>query len=75
LWALLHHLGTLDPLAWLSMRDYNETIEDAEKVGGSLKPRGQMAAFVETFEECQLVDLGFNGPRFTWNNGQDGQIL
>ena len=67
LWALLRHLGILEPLAWLSMGDYNETIEDAEKVGSSLKPRGQMAAFRETLE-CRLVDLGFNGPRFTWNN-------
>ena len=66
------HLGTLEPLAWLSRGDYNETIEDAEKVDGSLKPMGQMAAFRETLEKCRLVDLCFNGPRFTWNNGQDG---
>ena len=29
----------------VSMGDYNETIKDVEKMGGSLKPRGQMAAF------------------------------
>jgi hypothetical protein len=27
-----------------------------------------MAAFREALEECELSDLGFNGPRFTWNN-------
>jgi hypothetical protein len=44
-WALLRHLGTFEPLAWLSIGEYNETIDDTKKVGGSLKPRRQMVEF------------------------------
>jgi hypothetical protein len=72
-WTLLRHLGTYDPMAWLSMGDYNETTEDVEKVGGSLKPKGQMVAFRETLDDCRLVDLGFNKPKFTMRNGQEGE--
>jgi hypothetical protein len=27
-----------------------------------------MIAFQQTLEFCELSDLGFNGPRFTWTN-------
>jgi hypothetical protein len=29
-----------------------------------------MEDFVHTLEECGLSDLGFKGPKFTWNNGR-----
>lgn len=72
-WTLLCHLGNLMPTAWLSIGDYNEIIEDSEKVRGNLKPRGQMEAFRGALEDCCLTNLGFLGPRYTWNNGQEGQ--
>jgi hypothetical protein len=64
-WTLLHHLGTLMPTAWLSMGDYNEITEDSEKVGGNLKPRGQIEAFWGALEDCCLTDLRFLGPQYT----------
>ena len=70
-WALLRHLGSFMPNAWLSMGDYNEILEDREKVGGRRRPRGQMEAFQYAIEDCQLADLGFVGPHYTWNNGQE----
>lgn len=34
---------------------------------------GQMNDFCSTLEDCLLSDLGFKGPRFTWNNGREGR--
>jgi hypothetical protein len=31
-----------------------------------------MIDFQEVLEDCQLCDLGFKGPKFTWNNGLGG---
>ncbi|GLT71972.1 hypothetical protein SLA2020_439500 [Shorea laevis] len=31
-----------------------------------------MEAFKHTLEDCQLNDLGFQGPKFTWNNSISG---
>ena len=31
--------------------------------------------FRECLEDCGLVDLGFSGPKFTWNNRQAGSDL
>jgi len=32
----------------------------------------QMRLFRDCLEDCQLVDLGFCGPKYTWNNKQHG---
>jgi hypothetical protein len=32
----------------------------------------QMKLFRECLEDCDLVDLGFSGPKFTWNNREKG---
>ena len=39
----------------------------SEKEGGSDRPRQQMTNFIETINACGLHDLGYNGPKFTWN--------
>jgi hypothetical protein len=31
-----------------------------------------MLAFQQTLEECDLSDLGFVGPKYTWSNCQKG---
>lgn len=38
----------------------------SEKEGGSIRPRQQMANFVDTVNWCDLRDIGFIGPKFTW---------
>ncbi|KAK3229264.1 hypothetical protein Dsin_001145 [Dipteronia sinensis] len=32
-----------------------------------------MVQFREVMDDCDLVDLGFSGLRFTWNNKRDGK--
>ncbi|TXG73471.1 hypothetical protein EZV62_002050 [Acer yangbiense] len=32
-----------------------------------------ISQFKEAVDDCDLMDLGFSGPRFTWNNMRDGK--
>ncbi|XP_059458257.1 uncharacterized protein LOC132187840 [Corylus avellana] len=69
-WALLRHLSSYMPLAWLSMGDFNEILNDEEKIGVCRQPRWQMEAFRDAIEGCRLDDLGAVGHKFTWSNGK-----
>lgn len=62
----------MDPVPWLCAGDFNEIISLTEKYGGSVRANGQMEAFRNTLTDCALADLGCSGPKFTWNNGMEG---
>lgn len=66
--ALLSHLKHYQPIPWLCLGDFNEILDQSEKVGVSLRHDVQMAQFRTTLEECNLSDLGFMGSKFTWMN-------
>jgi hypothetical protein len=36
---------------------------------------GSHASLQQTLEECELTDLGYCGPKFTWTNCQEGESL
>ena len=74
-WELLKHLARLDPLPCMCIGDFNEVANGTEKVGGNVRQNGLMQAFQQTLEECELFDLGYCGPKYTWNNGQEGMVF
>lgn len=43
--------------------------------GGAKRARRQMTDFQEALEDSQLCDLGFKGPKYTWNNGREGEAF
>ena len=63
----IKYLKETSSLPWLTIGDFNEIIGTSEKEGGSDRPRQQMTNFIETINACGLRDLGYNGPKFTWN--------
>jgi exonuclease III len=69
-WAILRFLSSLSPSPWLCVGDFNEIVEQAEKEDSLLRRDSQMNHFREALEFCQLGDLGFSGPRFTWCNNR-----
>jgi ribonuclease HI len=71
-WALIKHLAQLDPIPWVCIGDFNEVLTTSEKLGGSGRANSQMVAFRQTLEFCELTDLGYRGPKFTWSNCQEG---
>ena len=65
-WNLLRNLHNQFSLPWLCGGDFNELVKSHEKRGGRPHPYGQMQKFREVLDECGLLDLGFNGKKFTW---------
>ncbi|MBA0850954.1 hypothetical protein Goshw_010165 [Gossypium schwendimanii] len=53
-WNLLKILGKDKTQPWLVSEDFNEMMYSFEKRGGIPREEKRMAAFCETFEECQL---------------------
>jgi hypothetical protein len=72
-WSLLRCLKNLDPEPWLCVGDFNEILHLSEKYGGGRKPQRAMDVFKATLEFCELHDMGFKGPKYTWCNFRDGQ--
>ena len=66
-WNLLRELHSQRSLPWLCGGDFNELLKSHEKHGGRLRPYGQMEKFREVLDECNLLDLGYVGNKFTWS--------
>lgn len=53
----IHGIAANVQLPWTVLGDFNDIIDDSEKFH-------RMSAF----RDCQLLDLGFYGQKFTWTN-------
>ena len=74
-WQLLKHLHTRFLVPWLCCGNFNEILQSSEKQGRLPKQQQPMMEFWAAFLHCGLVDLGFQGNIFTWNNGRPGDAL
>ncbi|KAL5541281.1 hypothetical protein UlMin_042503 [Ulmus minor] len=70
-WDLLKRLGDSHSLPWLCGGDLNEILFDHEKKGGGDRASYLLRNFREAIEYCNLADLGFRGPKFTWCRGNN----
>jgi exonuclease III len=71
-WALLKHLSHLNTSPWLCMGDFNEILDNSERIGNGVRPGWQIRDFREAVVYSELHDLGFSGLPFTWRNKRDG---
>lgn len=60
---------------WLVAGDLNEVLSSTEKMGGRQVGREQGKRCKDWIAANALIDLGFQGPQFTWTNGRDGSAL
>ncbi|KAF7843116.1 reverse transcriptase [Senna tora] len=74
-WNRLRRLKPLDDMAWFSLGDFNDILSNAEKFGGCIRSSGSLLEFQNLVHDCDWVDLGFKGPKFTWSNKQLGGDL
>lgn len=65
-------LGSHVNLPWMITGDSNEVADTQEKRGRRPTNRTRCNRFVEMINNCQLMDLGFEGSRFTWQNSRSG---
>lgn len=47
------------------MGDFNQVVECSEKQGGRRPTRSSMSAMRRVIDNCGLIDMGFEGPKFT----------
>lgn len=68
LWNDLHDFASTVNLPWIVIGDFNEVVCQSEEFGGRPINRKRMELYAETMNNCNLVDLGFNGSKYTWTN-------
>ncbi|XP_041011336.1 uncharacterized protein LOC121255118 [Juglans microcarpa x Juglans regia] len=70
-WDLIRSLKMPSDQGWLLMGDFNEVLSNQEKSGGRDRSDMQMQDFRVVVDECELLDLGFQGTPFTWCNNRE----
>ncbi|XP_049399720.1 uncharacterized protein LOC125863746 [Solanum stenotomum] len=69
LWyRLLHYADNRNATPWYTVGDFNVITDTDEKLGGIPYNMRKSIEFIGVIEACGLMDLGFNGPKFTWSN-------
>ncbi|XP_057426589.1 uncharacterized protein LOC130720022 [Lotus japonicus] len=66
LWSSLVELQERISPPWIVLGDFNAYLGADEKYGGAGANTYSMRCFRECLERCQLSDMGFKGPPFTW---------
>ncbi len=64
-------------MPWICISDFNEILENNEKIGRIARHQAQMNRFREVINTCYFHAINYDGPRFTWcNNRTDhGRVL
>ncbi|XP_061362797.1 uncharacterized protein LOC133306487 [Gastrolobium bilobum] len=66
IWEDLRKLSETMNRPWLLGGDFNEIAYTNEKIGGVPADPTKCANFSSVLEDCQVIDLGYDGPLFTW---------
>ena len=72
LWDQLRFVRAQWSGPWVCAGDFNEGLSRDEHLSKGTKGEHQMKLFRDCLEVCELVDLGYSGPKYTWNNRQEG---
>ncbi|KAG2561483.1 hypothetical protein PVAP13_8KG161604 [Panicum virgatum] len=70
-WYLMRFLRAHSSVPWLCVGDFNELLAAEEQIGANEREQWQMAAFSDAVNDCRLMDLGYHGLPYTWDNRQD----
>jgi hypothetical protein len=73
MWSHIMDLNSRYDLPWCMLGDFNEALWAFEHFSFTPRPEQQMLAFCDTLELCELVDLGFSGIPFTYDNRRRGR--
>ena len=72
MWSALSGLRAVSSESWLVCGDFNEAMWQHEHFSRSPRSENQMLLFRVCLEDCELMDLGFSGAPFTYDNRQQG---
>lgn len=71
-WGLIEILGEEQYDNWLCVGDFNQVLHANDKTGGREVDFGLMSDFQSALDRCGLVELPYEGNKFTWDNGRTG---
>jgi len=63
---MLKFIRAMSPLPWMCIGDFNEVLLRSEHDGVQERSWSQIAGFRDVLDVCVLVDLGFEGHRWTY---------
>ncbi|CAN1183102.1 hypothetical protein LINPERHAP2_LOCUS36348 [Linum perenne] len=69
LWEDLRRIAANQTQPWAMIGDFNSMLSSQDKRGGAPFCWQSNLSFVDCCRECDLEDLGFVGPPFTWFRG------
>nr|XP_023896924.1 uncharacterized protein LOC112008814 [Quercus suber] len=75
LWNNLCLFAELHNMPWVIAGDFNESLSSEDKFGGRAVSSSRSLEFKECLDSCNMIDLGFSGPRFTWTNKMEVEAL
>ena len=75
LWNNLIKVADLHNMPWVIAGDFNEPLMEDDKFGGRAVSVSRSLLFKEFLDKCNMIDIGFSGPRFTWPNKREVQAL
>ncbi|OMO73216.1 reverse transcriptase [Corchorus capsularis] len=73
-WDELREVAAAINGAWVLGGDFNEVLTSDEKKGGLPLENRRVIPFHDVICDCELMDMGFKGQRFTWENRQEANI-
>lgn len=68
MWTSLSNLRAMSSEPWLVCGDFNEAMWQHEHFSRSQRSENQMLLFQDCLTSCELLDLGFSGIPFTYDN-------
>ncbi|CAM8924063.1 unnamed protein product [Rhodiola kirilowii] len=71
-WNLLRRLKEGAEDKWVVLGDFNEILHSNEMSGKRKRDKEQMRKFRRALVDCDLRDIGFTGPCFTYSNRRKG---
>ena len=75
LWNNLMKVADLHNMPWVIAGDFNEPLVNDDKFGGRAVSVNSSLLFKECLDKCNMIDIGFAGPRYTWTNRREIQAL
>lgn len=52
-------------MPWVIAGDFSKTLINEDKFGGRVVSVSRSFSFKECLDKCNMIDIGFAGPRFT----------
>ncbi|KAL9671942.1 hypothetical protein QQ045_009516 [Rhodiola kirilowii] len=71
-WELIRRLRSIINLPWCVVGDFNEISRFSESTSSNLSRRGYMERFRQVLSDCGLMDLEYEGSKFTYSNKRQG---